>query len=435
MALPNRAAAQQVSQDDFKSLKETVRELAEKIQKLEQTHLTDEQAHQKDLEQIQQLQARVGQTQAAVTNVAIKAEAAALVQPTYRVPTDSGNVNKNFMILGDAEFQYAKTQGQHGTFMQADFAPIFLYRAGDKILFEAGFDYVLQNNAPGSGGYTTTLNLSFAQLDYLVNDYVTLAAGNLLLPLGTYQERSAGGWLNKFPDDPMARELLPGTGVGAQLRGAVPVGTSGQMVNYAVYGVNGPGSADVNGTGTGSASALDLGGNVGLRSDDVVANLHANPSGGGRLGWFFPYKPHFDLELGVSAQSGEWNDAGTHLWSAGVLDATLHLGPFIEVKGEYIRSGYGSDDVGNIHPHGWWAQAGYKLAGLNFELPGINNVELVGRYDTVSDGMGTKTDRYSMGLIYFITNTLLFEGDYEFRHGNDPGRQGDELILQLGYGF
>ena len=48
------------------------------------------------------------------------------------------------------------------------------------------------------------MSLSFAQLDYLFNDYVTFVGGDMLLPLGTYTERSAG-WLNKIPDDPLPR--------------------------------------------------------------------------------------------------------------------------------------------------------------------------------------------------------------------------------------
>ena len=39
------------------------------------------------------------------------------------------------------------------------------------MLFEAGFDFGLQNNAPSGLGYTTTINLSFAQLEYLFSDY------------------------------------------------------------------------------------------------------------------------------------------------------------------------------------------------------------------------------------------------------------------------
>ena len=157
---------------------------------------------------------------------------------------------------------------------------------------------------------STSFDLSFAQLDYVLNDYMTLCAGDIILPLGTYTERGAG-WLNKIPDDPLAIDLVPGSGVGAELRGAIPLGDSGKLLNYAVYGVNGPSSAD----GTGNAGALDLGGNVGLGSDGAtVANLHGDPVGGARVGVFLPFKPHYDLELGVSVQSGEWDNAGTHLW-------------------------------------------------------------------------------------------------------------------------
>ena len=45
--------------------------------------------------------------------------------------------------------------------------------------------------------------------------------------------------------------------------------------------------------------------------------------------------------------------------------------------------------MGLIRQQGWCVQAGYKLAGLNLELPVINNVELVGRYDSLHDGLGT----------------------------------------------
>jgi len=429
MVLPPPATAQ-VSEADFKALQETVQKLSDKVETLEQTNIVAEQTHEKDMQQLQQLQEKLAETQQMATNAEQKSVAAAQTQPLPRMPIDEATVNHNFQILGDAEFQYDKTAGQHGGFLLADFAPIFLYRGGDNILFEAGFDFILQNNAPTGSGDTTTVNLSFAQMDYVMNDYMTLAAGNLLLPLGTYSQRGAG-WLNKIPDDPLAVDaLIPGSGVGAELLGAVPLGDAGKFINYAVYGVNGPGSAD----GTGSSGALDLGGNVGLRSDGVVANLHGSPAGGARLGVFLPFKPHYDLEFGISGQSGEWDNAGSHLWSAGVIDAALHLGPDFEAKGEYIISRYGSDDLGLIRQQGWYLQAGYKLAGLNLELPVINNLELVGRYDSLHDGLGISTRRYTVGYVYYITNTLLFEGDYEFLHSNDPS-QADQLILQLSLGF
>jgi hypothetical protein len=425
----------QVSEADFKALKAMVQQLSEEVHSLRQTNILAEQTHEQDRQQLQQLQAKLAETQQTAADAEQKssAAAAAQAQPQPRVPLDEATVNHNFQMLGDAEFQYANADKQYGSFLLADFAPIFLYRGGENILFEAGFDTTIQNNqqTSGGGGYTTTFNLSFAQLDYVLNDNLTLCVGDLLVPLGTYSERGAG-WLNKFPDDPLAVDvLIPGSGVGAELRGAVPLGSSGKIFNYAVYGVNGPSSTD----GTGSAGALDLGGNVGLRSDGVAANLHNSPSGGGRLGVFLPFKPRYDLELGVSGQVGEWDNAGTHLWMAGVLDAALHLGPNFEAKGEYIMSRFGSDDLGLIRQQGWFVQAGYKLAGLNLELPGVNNLELVGRYDSLVDGLGTSTRRYTLGYIYYLTSALLFEGDYEFINSNDPTQPSTQLILQISYGF
>ena len=423
-------AADQVSVADFNALKEMVQKLNDQVQGLTQTNIVVQQQHEKDLQQLKELQAKLAETQQTAADAEQKSTAAAQAATT-RGPIDEATVNRNFQMLGDVEFQYANADKQYGSFMLADFAPIFLYRGGENILFEAGFDTTIANNAPNGGGYTTTFNLSFAQLDYVVNDYLTVCVGDLLLPLGTYTERGAG-WLNKFPDNPLAVDaLIPGSGVGAQLRGAIPLGDSGKLLNYAVFGVNGPGSSD----GFANANSLDLGGNVGIRSDGTSANLHNNPAGGGRLAVFLPFKPRYDLELGVSGMFGEWDNAGTHLWTAGVLDAALHLGPNFEAKGEYIMSRFGSDDAGLVHQQGWFVQAGYKLAGLNLELPGVNNLELVGRYDSVRDGLGMTTRRTTLGYIYYLTSALLFEGDYEFINSTDPAQPATQLLLQISYGF
>ena len=320
--------------------------------------------------------------------------------------------------------------GQNSGFVLSDFAPIFLFRARDNVLFEAGFDVTLQNNAPNNGtGAATGVSLSFGQVDYLMNDYLTLVGGYMLLPLGTYTERGAG-WINKIPDTPLPRGVVPANGAGVQLRGGVPVGQSGQSLNYAVFGANGPGSVD----GTANHDQLDLGGNVGIKSDGSSGNLHSSPSAGGRLGWFYPLKPHVDLELGISGQSGTWDNAGHRQFSAGVFDAALHITPYFELKGEYLHSWVETDDVGTFSQHGWWIQGAYKFAGLNLELPLINNLEFVARYDTVSDGMGTRTERGTFGYVYYLSNTLQFMGDYAFVHSTDLTLS-NMFIFQLDYGF
>jgi hypothetical protein len=120
---------------------------------------------------------------------------------------------------------------------------------------------------------------------------------------------------------------------------------------------------------------------------------------------------------------------------AGVFDASLHLGSFLEAKGEFIQTSYGSDDLGLIRPQGWWLQAGYKLAGLNLDFPGINNLELVGRWEGMQDGIAVTSRRYCVGYVYYVSNTLLFEGNYQFLRGNAASQPGDQFILQLSLGF
>jgi len=436
--LPRQAWA--VSDEEFKALQQQMQQQSQQIQDLQNARQEDKQEIQKLKEQLGATQKATDETQEKVDETEKKveetqqtataaAEAAAKVQPIHPIPSEGILSTHNVSLVGDAEVQFAKTEGQHSAFLLADFAPIFLYRAGDNVLFEAGFDIRLHNNFDSSGtrqaGSSTSVDLSFAQLDYLFNDYVTLVAGDMVLPLGTYSERAAG-WLNKIPDDPLPRSVLPGSGIGVQLRGSRAIGESGQMVTYAIYGANGPSSTN----GAGDATALDLGGNVG-----DTANWHSDPSAGGRIGWFCPLKAHYDVELGVSGQSGTWDDAGKELWSANVVDATLHLSPYFEAKGEWIYTWVETDDRGTIAPRGWWIQAGYKLGGLQLELPMINSFELVYRYDQVNDGLGTGTDRNTVGCVYYITNTFQFEGDYEFVHSTDPTQANNQLIVQLSYGF
>ena len=429
LILPVRMNAE-VSDEDFAKLKAMVEDLSTQVHALKATH-------EEDQATIHKLQRKVGETEE--TAVAAKQEATAATAAAQATPAPAAgsNATHDFMVVGDAEVQFGQVihPSQHAAFTLADFAPIFLFRTADNVLFETGFDVTLSNNAPNSTGYTTNIDLSFATLDYMYNDYLTAMLGQLLLPLGTYSERGAG-WLNKFPDDPLPREILPENGVGIELRGAVPVGQDGQSLTYALFGVNGPSSVDT----SSSASQLDLFGNVGIQSNGIQGNLHEHPAGGGRIGWFYPWKPNYDVELGISGEFGPWDNAENSLWYAAVVDAAVHISPFVEIKGEYMNTWVQTSDMGTIQPRGWWIQGGYKLAGLNLELPFVNNLELVARYDTVKDGllqgMGSGTDRISAGLVYYITNTLWFEGDYEWLHSYGPNTLPSQAyILQMSYGF
>lgn len=421
-ALLSTLPALAISDEEFRAYQQQTQQQLQLLQDLKKEREQD----QKDL---QDLKARVGQAEQ-------KTERAtdSKLQPIHPVPAEVLDTH-NFTMVGDAEAKYEKDAGQSGGFALVDFAPIFLFRASDKILFEAGADIQLQNGGtpPVNSGSGTSFSLSFATLDYLLNDYMTVVAGYMLLPLGTYSERSAG-WLNKFPDDPLPRGVLPANGAGAQLRGSFALGEAGAMLTYAAYAANGPSSSDSNGLG--HAAALDLDGNVGTRSDGSSGSLNGSLSYGGRLGLFLPLQAHYDLELGLSGQNGNWASSGNGSlqWSATVFDAALHLSPFFEAKGEYIATRVQTDDSGTIQPEGWWLQAGYKLAGFDLDLPLINDLELVGRYDIVHDGLGTSQKRFTAGVVYYLTNTLQLEGAYEFASSSDNSLA-DLVVFQLSYGF
>ncbi len=427
-----------VSDEDFQALKDLVTKQGQRLEQLEKAHTNDQQTieqnqkvHDQDQQEIQKLKQQLDSVTKTATDAQQKADAAAQVQPVHPVP-EGPAATHNFSMVGDAEVQFGKVDGSHSAFALADFAPIFLFRARDNILFEAGFDINLQNGTTGThdSGVSTSVGLSFATIDYLINDHLTFVGGDMLLPLGTYSERSAG-WLNKIPDDPLPRDLVPGSGIGVQLRGAIPVGKPGESITYAVYGANGPGSSG----GTARHDQLEFDGNVGIKNNGAYGNLHASPSGGGRIGWFYPWKAHYDVELGVSGQTGTWDDANSKLWSAAVFDGSLHLGPSVEIKGEYLHSWQETSDLGTLTPHGWWVQAGYKLAGLNLDLPVINNLELVGRYDRIHDNLDVHSERYTVGYVYYFSNTLLFEGDYEIMHSNDPDADHNRYVFQVSFGF
>jgi hypothetical protein len=46
-----------------------------------------------------------------------------------------------------------------------------------------------------------------------------------------------------------------------------------------------------------------------------------------------------------------------------------------------------------------------------------------------------KMDRWTVGYVYYFSNTLLFEGDYEFVNSSDPAQAHNVLVFQVGYGF
>lgn len=152
---------------------------------------------------------------------------------------DQGTPTRDFRLTGYMSSQLLVPADGHSTFSTA-FAPIFLYRAGDKFLFEGELEFDFD-------GSDTRVKLEYSQLDYMFSDAVVLVAGKFLLPMGIFGERRHPSWINKLPTAPpiygghhgSAIGIIPIlTDIGLQLRGGFSTGSL--RWNYAAYATNGP---------------------------------------------------------------------------------------------------------------------------------------------------------------------------------------------------
>jgi len=434
---PPRAEAQ--TNDALKEMRDLLQKQGQQIQELLNGRAEDQQKIQR-LEQLvgetkqkaeQSQQAATGAQQKAEETQKTAAEVAARVQTMQLGPSEEASATRNFLVTGMADTLYQKSEGHNGSFAQAHVAPILLFRANDKTLFETELEMKVASDG------STELGLEYAQLDYLFNDYLTLIAGRFVLPLGVVREKHDAVWINKLPTMPLpesdATALIPENDTGVQARGAFHL-SDPLVMTYALYAGNGPGSGEdgpghFDSTGTWQPTSNGFQGG---------SSVSGKPNGGGRLALFHPWKANHDVEFGVSGQTGR----GMYnlMWSAFALDASLHLGPYLECRGEFIDTWEDTTDVGTLRRKGWWAQAAYKLAGLNLERPLINNFEAVFRYggEQLPDG---HINEYDLGLIYHVSNTLLLKGAYSFMDGNAFNRDAgvnkwpNMFTFQVAYGF
>ena len=120
------------------------------------------------------------------------------------------------------------------SYVGSAFAPIFLFKHSDKLLFEAELEFVLEGNELEVG-------LEYANVMYVLNKNMTVRAGKFLLPFGTFMERLHPAWINRLPTAPLGYGhdgIAPSSGIGVELRGAFDLG--GPKLNYSVYSTNGP---------------------------------------------------------------------------------------------------------------------------------------------------------------------------------------------------
>ncbi|MBH0186271.1 MAG: hypothetical protein HP477_12915, partial [Nitrospira sp.] len=279
-------------------------------------------------------------------------------------------------------------------------------------------------NSPHGDG---TIQVEFAQMDYLVNETINLRGGILLMPVGKFNLLHDSP-LNDLVDRPMvSRIIIPSTWfeAGAGIYGTI-YPTSLSKIDYEVYAVNGM-------TQT-AGTITDLGvrgarGSVSRDRDDNKAVV-------GRVA----ISPMLGIEVGGSAYHGQYRPAGGLLGSGWIsiyaLDWTLQRGPF-ELIGEAALSRISNNRsaaapvIGPAGMFGYYVQGNYhfmpellrRLAPSHFSEASTFTFTL--RWEQVDTDTDNRTlalsagnrrelDRLTVGLNFRPIEDTVFKVNWQY---------------------
>lgn len=273
-----------------------------------------------------------------------------------------------------------------------------------------------------------SMQIEFAQLDYLVNETINIRAGILLMPVGKFNLLHDSP-LNDLVDRPMvSRIVIPSTWfeAGAGIYGTL-YPTSLSKLDYELYVVNGmsslaPGSAP---TDLGVRSTR---GNVSRDRDDSKAVV-------GRVA----FSPMLGIEVAGSGYHGQYKPSGGAVGAGYIdlfaLDWTFQRGPF-EVIGESAWSRISNNGTGPAGMQGYYIQGNYhfmpeflkKLAPSHFtDASTFTAVVRWEQVDTDTDdrtktlalGNRRELERLTLGLNFRPIEDTVFKFDWQFNAQKD----------------
>jgi len=325
----------------------------------------------------------------------------------------------SFLLTGYGFAGFTDSENSNSSF-NAGFNPIFLWRPLANLLFEAEVEFELEDTE-------TEVGLEYAQMSYLLNDYVTIGAGKFLNPSNYFMERLHPLWINKLPDKPItmlgSTRLQANTQLGVQVRGGIPIGqTRGE---YAFYASNGP--------------TMRADGTLNFKN---FSDSNSNKAIGGRLGWL-PF-PNFGIGYGFEVSAvDDLNGASlysvTHAVDLNYQKTSKYIKGAIDIRAQYARRQVERSSspmlAFNNLSSGGYAQIAYRPILSSLQL--IRNLESVLRYDWIdlpSSIMFSDEQRWAIGLNYYLTDRIMLKFAYRF---DDKKRalDSDTLFFQAAIGF
>lgn len=328
-----------------------------------------------------------------------------------------------FMIrgYGHTGLNFMNSEGEkESSYVGSAFAPIFLFKHSDRLMFEAELEFVLENNELEVG-------LEYADVMYVLNKNMTVRAGKFLLPFGTFMERLHPAWINRLPTRPLGfghDGIAPSSGIGIELRGAFDLG--GPKLNYSVYSTNGPRLKD------GSEEPEE----AGMLLFQNYEDNNNSKAFGGRLG-ILPFADS-STEFGFSAYStngvgetdSEYEDVGAFLYAIdfSFVKQVPEIKGFIDVKGQYNNSNIDNATFIETHEDGdeeeytfdnksnsFYAQLSYRPTMANSDF--LKKLEVVGRFSNFNAPEGAEweeqSEQYAFGLNYWLTWRSVIKVAYQ----------------------
>jgi hypothetical protein len=287
------------------------------------------------------------------------------------------------------------------------------------------------------------VDVSDAEVDFIVNDWLTVVAGRFAVPLGFFNERLNSPWINKLPDEPLLfRQVSPPFAtIGVQARGACYLGDLPVKMEYAAYISNG---LELNNP---APDVNDLANLENMQNTyDVVTST---PTYGGRLAFWYPAA---GLEVGVSGlANGPYTPGPSDAIKLWNVDANYHKGDW-DLRFEYAELYQHAESfIGtNIRRRGLYAQVAYRP--LELAPSCLANLEGVFRYSyanfrgidsnaldlttfTTPVDVPVNRHQFTIGVNYWFYASMVLELAYEINQ--EPGfpLHDNIFMAQLAWGF
>lgn len=354
--------------------------------------------------------------------------------------------------LAEAPNPPASNRNEFDTFRQFRFIPFIYSDVSDRVKLSAELEFEFEGVGGGRAGEVI---VEFANIDFLINEWINWRGGIILAPLGKLNLVHDTP-LQDLVDRPLVSQMiipttLSETGMG--LFGAF-YPSSLSKLDYEVYVVNGFEGLDEDGKRNFSRSSGLAGSNGGFRENannsfDVVGRL--------------AYSPFLGLELGTSAHTGKYDENNDNRLTIAAIDWAYQKGPF-ELVGELARDYIERDEFAKVagiteDMWGYYAEIRYHFMPsiLKWWAPTFFTEEstftAVLRHDhaeTVSTDreldaedieqvintnpeLSYLRDRVTVGLNYRFTEDTVFKLDYQINteHKDLPSISNNALLFQV----